>query len=83
MKKILIVDDTPSNIDILVGFLGENYELLISLDGYQALSILETDTPDLILLDIRMPGIDGFETCQQIKRIPSISKIPIIFLTAE
>lgn len=83
MKKILIVDDTPSNIDILVGFLGEEYELFISLDGYQALNILAIDIPDLILLDIRMPGIDGFETCQQIKQMPLVSKVPIIFLTAE
>jgi EAL domain-containing protein (putative c-di-GMP-specific phosphodiesterase class I)/CheY-like chemotaxis protein len=83
MKKILIVDDTPSNIDILVGFLSDDYELLISLDGYQALNILETEIPELILLDIRMPGIDGFETCKRIKQIPLVSKIPIIFLTAE
>lgn len=83
MKKILIVDDTPSNIDILVGFLGENYELLIALDGFQALSILENDTPDLILLDIRMPGMDGFEVCKVIKSNSLISKIPVIFLTAE
>lgn len=83
MNKILIVDDTPSNIDILVGFLGENYELLIALDGFQALDILENDTPDLILLDIRMPGMDGFEVCKQIKKNSYISAIPIIFLTAE
>jgi PleD family two-component response regulator len=83
MKKILIVDDTPSNIDILVGLLGENYELLIALDGFQALSILENDTPDLILLDIRMPGMDGFEVCKKIKNNSFISKIPVIFLTAE
>jgi CheY-like chemotaxis protein len=79
MKKILIVDDTPSNIDILVGYLGENYELLIALDGFQALSILENDIPDLILLDIRMPGMDGFEVCKEIKNNSSISQMPVIF----
>ena len=81
MKKILIVDDTPSNIDILVGFLGDSYELLISLDGYQALSILENDTPDLILLDIRMPGIDGFEVCKNLRQ--EFPELGIIMLTAK
>lgn len=84
MKKILIVDDTPSNIDILVGYLGDNYELLIALDGFQALSILENDSPDLILLDIRMPDMDGFEVCKQIKQNSYLStNAPVIFLTAE
>ena len=56
---------------------------MIALDGFQALNILESDVPDLILLDIRMPGLDGFQTCLEIKKNYLVSKIPIIFLTAE
>jgi len=83
MKKILIVDDTPTNIDLLVGYLEEDYELLIALDGLQALNILEHEIPDLILLDIRMPNLDGFETCLRIKKDERLLKVPIVFLTAE
>lgn len=83
MKKILIVDDTPSNIDILVGYLGDDYELLIALNGFQALSIIQEDIPDLILLDIRMPGMDGFTVCNEMKKNVQVAKIPVIFLTAE
>lgn len=80
--KILVVDDTPSNIDILVEYLQHKYELLISLSGKQALKILETTEPDLILLDIMMPEMDGFETCIKIKENKKIKDIPVIFLTA-
>lgn len=80
--KILIVDDTPTNIDILVEYLSETYDLLVALDGLQALEILETEVPDLILLDIMMPNLDGYETCLKIKENMDLEKIPIIFLTA-
>jgi diguanylate cyclase (GGDEF)-like protein len=81
--KILIVDDSPLNIDVLVSYLEKEYELLIALDGNSAIDILDNETPELILMDIIMPTMDGFETTKKIKKNPKLSKIPIIFLTAD
>jgi len=81
--KILIVDDTPTNIDILIEYLEIDYELLIAVDGLNALEILKKETPDLILLDIMMPKMDGFTTCTEIKKDSLKKDIPIIFLTAK
>ena len=79
---ILIVDDTETNIDILMEALGEEFELSVALDGESALELVEEVTPDLILLDIMMPGIDGYEVCRQLKTDKIKKDIPIIFLTA-
>ncbi|ALG67489.1 response regulator [Beggiatoa leptomitoformis] len=81
---ILIVDDKPANIQFL-GMVLRQQEYLISVaqDGYQAIRIVDKITPDLILLDIMMPGIDGFETCLQLKKKPHTNSVPIIFLTAK
>lgn len=79
--KILIVDDTPENIDILSGVLQE-YELSAASDGETAIQILEEITPDLILLDVLMPGIDGFEVAKKLKLNTKTKDIPIIFATA-
>ena len=81
--KILIVEDSKSNIDILVGALAENYELLVAINGVNALEAVEENTPDLILLDIMMPGMDGYEVCFRLKNNPQYSDIPVIFLTAK
>ncbi|MEM7183890.1 MAG: response regulator, partial [Spirochaetota bacterium] len=82
--KILAVDDNPHNIQLLGEILSkENYEFSAALNGNHALTNLEIYTPDLILLDIMMPELDGFATCQKIKENPTISDIPIIFLTAK
>jgi putative two-component system response regulator len=80
--SILIVDDTEENVDILVSALGDHYDITVAIDGETALEILEDFTPDLILLDIMMPGIDGYEVCERLKRETRTLKIPIIFLTA-
>ncbi|MDK9706000.1 MAG: two-component system response regulator [Desulforhopalus sp.] len=80
--SILIVDDTEENVDILVSALGDLYDITVAIDGETALEILEDFTPDLILLDIMMPGIDGYEVCERLKRQTRTLKIPIIFLTA-
>ena len=82
IKKILIVDDTEINIDILVGLLSQ-YDLLVATDGYSAIEILKEEKVDLILLDIMMPNINGYETCELIKKDPEIADIPVIFLTAK
>lgn len=81
--KLLIVDDNPTNIKVLFDFLKDwGFKVLIAKNGENALTKLEEVTPDLILLDVMMPGISGFETCQRIKEKPSNKDVPIIFMTA-
>lgn len=80
--SVLIVDDTEENIDILVGALSDTYELAVAMDGASALEAVEHELPDLILLDIMMPGMDGYEVCRRLKSDPKTVNIPIIFLTA-
>src|SRR5574342_797214 len=83
-ERILVVDDTPANIQILTGILKEKgYQLSIATNGKQALQVLEKVRPDLILLDVMMPELDGFETCRIIKKTPGLDDIPIIFLTSK
>lgn len=81
--QILIVDDTPTNIKVLFNLLKEaGFKVLVANSGEIALSSLEKVTPDLILLDIQMPGIDGFETCRLLKENATTQEIPVIFMTA-
>ena len=84
-KRILIVDDTPTNIRVLVPILMEHgeYQINIANNGHDALRLLEKIRPDLILLDIMMPELNGFDTCKIIKANPELKHIPIIFLTAK
>ncbi len=82
-KKILIVDDVKSNIDILMQFLKVDYDLVPSLSGAKALKILEKIDVDLVLLDIMMPEMDGYEVCQQLKSQDKTKDIPVIFITAK
>lgn len=80
---ILLVDDQPDNISVLYNFLHQyDYELLVAENGESALSIAAKTHPDLILLDVMMPGIDGFEVCRQLKKDPATAEIPVIFMTA-
>ena len=82
-EVILIVDDTPSNIQVLSDLLKEyGFKVLVAKDGESCLQRLEKIRPDLILLDILMPGIDGFETCRRLKASPATKEIPVIFMTA-
>lgn len=81
-SKVLVVDDTETNIDILVETLGDDYDVSVAMDGESALEAVEDDMPDLILLDIMMPGMDGYEVCETLKGDAATSSIPIIFLTA-
>ncbi|MEW6265436.1 MAG: adenylate/guanylate cyclase domain-containing protein [Thermodesulfobacteriota bacterium] len=81
---ILVVDDVPANLTLLTGLLKENgYHVRPVPSGKLALNAVERDPPDLILLDINMPGMDGYEVCQRIKAKESTRDIPIIFLTAK
>ena len=80
---ILIVDDTPNNLQLLFSYLETaGFKVLLAEDGETALQIARNQIPDLILLDVLMPGIDGFATCSQLKSLPATKEIPIIFLTA-
>lgn len=80
---ILIVDDTPTNLAVLSEALtSANYQVAVALDGETALEQVSYKPPHLILLDVMMPGIDGFETCQKLKENPLSADIPIIFMTA-
>ncbi|MBD2691090.1 hybrid sensor histidine kinase/response regulator [Anabaena catenula] len=80
---LLIVDDNPTNIKVLFDFLRESgFRVLIANDGQTTIERLDIATPDLILLDVMMPGLDGFETCKYIKSQPKFQNIPIIFMTA-
>ncbi len=81
--RILIVDDERFNIKTLTEFLHEDYKIMAAKNGDQALKALEGEIlPDLILLDIIMPGIDGYEVCKKLKENPRTQNIPIIFVTA-
>jgi|GEM_PF-1089439 len=80
---ILIVDDKPANLDVLRAFLKENnLKILVADSGETALKSIENIHPDMVLLDVMMPGIDGFETCRQIKKLKGLQDVPIIFMTA-
>jgi two-component system, sensor histidine kinase and response regulator len=80
---ILIVDDTPKNIQVLGNILHDKgYNLCVATSGFQALESIKIDVPDLILLDIQMPEMDGFEVCKRLKSNANTKEIPIIFLTA-
>ncbi len=82
MKKILMVDDEPNNLQVLRQILRQHYQLLFATDGAQALAIADKHQPDLVLLDIMMPGMDGYQVCQQLKQNPRTSTAPVIFITA-
>ncbi len=83
-QTILVVDDTPENIDVLRGLLSTTYKVKAALNGERALKIVRAaNPPHLILLDIMMPGIDGYEVCRQLKADPATQKIPVIFVTAK
>ncbi|TVQ09601.1 MAG: response regulator [Leptolyngbya sp. DLM2.Bin27] len=80
---ILVVDDTPMNLEVLFDFLSHaGFKVLFAEDGESALETAHYATPDLILLDILMPGLDGYETCRRLKENEATASIPIIFLTA-
>jgi putative two-component system response regulator len=79
---ILLVDDTKSNVDVLVNALKDTYKLGVSLNGEDAVRFSRQKMPDLILLDIIMPGTDGFEVCRQLKDDQLTKDIPVIFITA-
>jgi sigma-B regulation protein RsbU (phosphoserine phosphatase) len=83
-KLILVVDDTPLNISVITGALKDTYRTKVATSGAKALAIAAADNkPDLILLDVMMPEMDGYEVCRRLKADPTTREIPVIFLTAQ
>ena len=83
-SRILVVEDTPANIQVLTATLKERgYQISVATNGRQALDVVGRVRPDLILLDVMMPEMDGFETCRQLKASEQWRQIPVIFLTAK
>ncbi|MBS97215.1 MAG: two-component system response regulator [Oceanospirillaceae bacterium] len=80
--SILVVDDEPSNLKVLRQLLHEEYRLLFARNGEDALTLAEQEKPDLILLDVMMPGITGYDVCTALKQNPLTQSIPVIFVTA-
>src|SRR6266851_6314191 len=81
--RILVVDDNELNVKLLEAKLTyEYYVVSTAADGFEALAKIETDKPDIVLLDVMMPGLDGFETCRRIKADPATADIPVIMVTA-
>jgi diguanylate cyclase (GGDEF)-like protein len=80
---ILVVDDNPNNLKVLDGILGAaGYRVLAARDGEAALRAATAGTPDLVLLDVRMPGMDGYEVCRRLKAMPATQALPVIFISA-
>ncbi|HJY08469.1 MAG TPA: response regulator, partial [Bryobacteraceae bacterium] len=83
-KLILVVDDTPLNISVITGALKDTYRTKVATSGVKALAIAAADDkPDLILLDVMMPEMDGYEVCRRLKADPTTREIPVIFLTGQ
>jgi sigma-B regulation protein RsbU (phosphoserine phosphatase) len=80
--RVLIVDDAKANVDILVGALGHDYKLSVALGGQQALDAVHRSPPDLILLDIMMPDIDGYEICRRLRGAEATRDLPVMFLSS-
>ena len=83
MKTVMVVDDIPANVDVVLGFLHQSgYRVLVADSGFRGIEQLELELPDLILLDLMMPGMDGIETCLKIKARDGWRHIPIAMMTA-
>jgi putative two-component system response regulator len=80
--RILAVDDEPSNLQLLRQILQDQYGMLYAKDGQRALELAQQECPDLVLLDVMMPGMTGYEVCRQLKAMPATAAIPVIFVTA-
>lgn len=83
-RKVMVVDDVKENLELMTQFLEiEGYEVSFAMDGEKAIKLANLEPPDLILLDVMMPGIDGFETCRRLKSMSNTRDIPIIFVTGK
>ncbi len=81
-QTVLIVDDEPANIQVLSGILGDEVAILFATHGEEALRIAQSGRPDLVLLDVMMPGMDGYAVCAALRAAPETRDVPVIFVTA-
>jgi CheY-like chemotaxis protein len=81
-KRVLIAEDDPAIAKMLAKVLEEDYEVAVTNDGIQALALARQHPPDLLLADVMMPGLDGFQLAERLRREPGLSKLRIVFLTA-
>jgi CheY-like chemotaxis protein len=79
--RVLLVDDAKANLDILVEGLKQDYKLSLALNGEMALEAAARTPPDLVLLDIMMPGMDGYEVCRRLRQTPETAEVPIMSLS--
>jgi len=82
-KSVLIVDDEPSNIDLIAGILSPHVKTKAAPKGQIALVISKKTHPDMVLLDLKMPEMDGFEVCKKLKADPDTADIPVVFISGE
>src|SRR5436305_14200071 len=80
--RVLLVDDAKANLDILVEGLKADHKLSLALNGEMALQVAARTPPDLVLLDIMMPGLDGYEVCRRLRERPETAEVPIMFLSS-
>ena len=84
MSKVLIIDDSPTEVHILKGFLeNENHEVIVAQDGKTGIELAEAEMPDLILMDVVMPGVNGFQATRKLSRNEKTSGIPVIMVTTK
>ena len=81
-SRVLIVDDVKANVDVLVQALGGEYKLSVALDGEQAFAAIRRAPPDIVLLDIMLPDIDGYEICRRLRAAETTRELPIMFLSS-
>jgi len=82
LPTILAADDTPTNLELVGGILGSEHEVLVATHGQEAVELAQAELPDLILMDVMMPGLDGYEACRRLKADERTRHIPVLFLTA-
>lgn len=82
MKKLLIIEDNELNLDLMIQLLEEDYTLCYARSGFEGINMALSENPDLILMDITMIQMDGFESMCRIKRIPNLARIPILAVSA-
>ena len=82
LQTVLVVDDTPENLDLMKAILAPHYKVKVAINGEAALKLVAAAPPDIVLLDVMMPGIDGYEVCRRIKADPERGALPVVLVTA-